>query len=188
MSLEKVISPRQFAELVELHDGGLMTWRARGLEWFSHLGTDAERAMASWNAKNAGKPAFAHRAGAGYLHGSLFNKKLLAHRAVWCLATGRWPTATIDHINGNRQDNRICNLRDVAHQQNCRNQPLSKVNTSGFTGVSFDAARNKWTAQITVDRRTLHLGRFDTLAEARRARQQANTKHGFHANHGRIAA
>ncbi len=188
MNVEKLITPRQFAELVDLHDGGVMTWRRRGLEWFAHLGDDAPRAMASWNTRHAGKPAFAHKCGPGYLHGGLLGEKLLAHRAVWCLATGRWPTATIDHINGNRQDNRICNLRDVAHAQNCRNQPLSKVNTSGFTGVSFDAARNKYAAHITVDGRTLHLGRFDSLADARRARQQANTQHGFHSNHGRQAA
>lgn len=144
--------------------------------------------MASWNTRHAGKPAFAHRNGVGYLHGGLLNEKLLAHRAVWCLTTGRWPSETIDHINGNRRDNRICNLRDVPHAHNCRNQPLSKVNTSGFTGVHFDAARNKYAAHITVDGRTLHLGRFDTLADARLARQQANTKHGFHNNHGRQAA
>lgn len=188
MSVEKLISPRQFAALVQLCDGGFMAWRARGAEWFRHLGPDAGRAMSSWNTRHAGKPAFAHRAGNGYLHGSLLNQKLLAHRAVWCLATGRWPNATIDHINGNRTDNRISNLRDVDHVQNCRNQPLSRGNTSGFTGVSFDANRNKYAAHITVGGRTLHLGRYDTLAEARIARQQANTKYEFHANHGRIAA
>lgn len=188
MNVEKIVSPRQFAELVELHEGGLMTWRRRGPEWFAHLGDDAQRAMASWNTKHAGKPAFAKRGGPGYLQGGLLNEKLYAHRAVWCLATGRWPAGAIDHINGSRHDNRICNLRDVPHVQNCRNQPLSKVNTSGFTGVHFDVARNKYAAHITVDGRTLHLGRFDTLAAARLARQQANTKHGFHNNHGRQAA
>jgi hypothetical protein len=188
VSVETRITPRQLAEMVELLDGGLMKWKPRGMQWFLHLGTDAQRAMASWNTRHANKPAFAHCTGNGYLHGCLFNEKLLAHRAVWCLATCHWPTATIDHINGDRQDNRICNLRDVAHVQNCRNQPRSKVNTSGFTGVSFEAARNKYAAHITIAGRTLHLGRFDALADANRARQQANTKYGFHKNHGRVSA
>lgn len=188
MNVEKRITPRQFAELVELHDSGQMTWRRRGPEWFAHLGDDAPRAMASWNTRHAGKPAFAHRTGPGYLHGGLLNEKLLAHRAVWCLATGRWPAATIDHINGNRQDNRLCNLRDVPHVQNCRNQPLSRASTTGLTGVSLDSRSGKYEAHITVAGKTHHLGKFDTVHEARLARQQANTKHGFHPNHGRQAA
>ena len=188
MNVEKLINPQQFAELVELQEDGLMTWRRRDPHWFSHLGPDAQRAMASWNTKNAGKPAFSHRMGAGYLHGGLLNKKLLAHRAVWCLATGRWPTATIDHINGNRKDNRICNLRDVPHAENCRNQPLSRASTTGFTGVSFNRERNKYDAHIVVNGKTMHLGKFASLADARRARQQANARHGFHDNHGRASA
>jgi hypothetical protein len=188
VNIEKRVSPRDLAALVQLHDGGKMTWRPRGLELFSHLGSDAARTMASWNTQNAGRPAFANKAGAGYLHGGLLNEKLLAHRAVWALSTGCWPTATIDHINGDRMDNRISNLRDVAHVQNCRNQPLSRINTTGFTGVHFDSARGKYAAHITVDGKTVHLGRFATLSEAMVARQSANAKYGFHENHGRKAA
>lgn len=187
-AIESLVSPRDLADLVELHADGKMTWRSRGKKWFAHLGADAGRAMASWNTKHAGKPAFAHKTGAGYLHGGLLNEKLLAHRAVWALSTGRWPVATIDHINGNRQDNRICNLRDVPHVSNCRNQPLRNVNTSGFAGVSLDKRNGKYAASICVNGKNVHLGKFETLAEARLARDAANIKHGFHANHGRRQA
>ncbi len=189
MNVEKLISPQDLAELVTLDAlTGKMTWRERGRRWFEHLGADADRAMASWNTKHAGGPAFDHMTGNGYRHGGLLNEKLLAHRAVWALSTGRWPTATIDHVNGNRQDNRIENLRDVPHVQNCRNQPLSKANTSGVTGVSLVRGRGKYVATICVDGKTVHLGKFATLAEAAHARQAANAAHGFHDNHGRTAA
>lgn len=188
MNVEGIVSPRDLAELVELHPSGAMTWRTRGKKWFAHLGADADRAMASWNTKHAGRPAFAHTTGAGYFHGGLLNGKVLAHRAVWALSTGRWPAATIDHINGNKKDNRPCNLRDVPHVSNCRNQPLSKGNTSGVTGVSIDRRSGKYAAHISVNGKTVHLGKFETLEEARLVRAAANAHHNFHPNHGRTQA
>lgn len=188
MRVEMLITAAQLHELVDANlQDGTMTWRQRDAKWFAHLGPDAQRAMSSWNTKNAGRPAFAQPNGSGYLHGGLFNGKLLAHRAIWALANDSWPTATIDHINGDRRDNRLCNLRHVEHVDNCRNQPRSSANKTGVTGVWFDQARRNYSASIMVLGKTIHIGRYPTIEAASSARAAANVAHGFHPNHGRKA-
>lgn len=115
----------------------------------------------------------------------IFGEKVCAHVVVFALHRGRWPVETIDHINGDRCDNRPVNLRDVPHIQNMRNQPLSRASTTGVTGVSFDRPRQKYEAHITIRGKTIHLGRFSEMGAAVRARKRAEVKHGFHENHGR---
>jgi hypothetical protein len=72
----------------------------------------------------------------------------------------------VDHIDGNRQDNRIENLRRVTHQQNVWNRGMQRNNTSGFRGVSFDKRRQCWEANIRFNKVKQRLGRFDTPEEA----------------------
>lgn len=141
----------------------------------------------TWNTRFAGKEAFCTASSNGYLHGSLLDIKICAHRIVFALFHGRWPTNTIDHINGNRKDNRPTNLRDVAHRENMLNQPKSKASTTGITGVSRCKERGKYAAHITVSGRTVHLGRFDDVDAAKAARSAAEKSYGFHENHGRNA-
>lgn len=71
-----------------------------------------------------------------------------------------------DHINGNRSDNRISNLRLAQHRENGQNQALRKTNTSGKHGVSWSKPHNKWAAYIMKDGRKRHLGLFDSLEDA----------------------
>lgn len=171
-------------ELVFLNkDTGDLIWRDRPRAYFK-----TEMSWKTWNTKWAGKKAFNTRSGNGYLHGALFNKKIFAHRVVYALLYGEWPSKTIDHIDGNRTNNRPSNLRNVEHQTNCRNQPISAANTSGVTGVSFDSNRGVYEAYITVDAGKVSLGRFPTLGEAKDARLAANLQFGFHANHGRASS
>ena len=168
-------------EIVELdHASGLLTWLERPLRMFK----DA-RACKSWNTRFAGKPAFNTLSGNGYMHGGLFDKKVYTHRVIFALANDRWPTQSVDHIDGNRLNNRPSNLRDVDHRTNCLNQPTSKANTSGFTGVSFDKSRDSFEAYLTESGKKVSLGRFSSVSDAAAARTQANQTHGFHANHGR---
>lgn len=145
------------------------------------------RAHNTWNSRFAGKRAFNTHSGNGYLHGALLDGKVCAHSVVFALTHGHWPVFTIDHINGDRADNLPSNLRDVPHTQNMRNQPLSRASKTGMTGVSFDRARGKFAAHITVNGRTEHLGRYATAQEAAAARAAANVRHDFHPNHGRTA-
>ena len=121
----------------------------------------------------------------GYLHMRHGNKTLRAHRIAWLLTTGEWPKGQIDHINGDKADNRIENLRVVTAQENNRNTPLRKNNRSGRTGVFWYPRYNRWLAKIAVGGKNKHLGYFDSYDEACVAREAAERELGFHKNHGR---
>lgn len=75
----------------------------------------------------------------------------------------------IDHINGNKLDNRLVNLRFVSYKENIRNSSSKNNSTSGFKGVSWDSSRNKWIASIQHGGKTHHIGRFDNEEECARA-------------------
>jgi len=108
-----------------------------------------------------------------------------AHRLAWLYMYGDWPIDQLDHINGNKDDNRIINLRSVSHLENHRNQKLRSTNTSGVMGVSWHKPASKWQAQVKVKGESIHLGSFSEFADAVAARQEANVKYGYHPNHGR---
>lgn len=109
------------------------------------------------------------------------------HRLIWLYHKGTSPENEIDHINGDRLDNRIENLRDVTSLENARNQRLSKANKSGFVGVCFDKNCKKWNASIMVHKRQISLGRFHRKKDAVAARSAAEKKYGFHSNHGNVS-
>lgn len=101
-----------------------------------------------------------------------------AHRLAWLYVYGKWPNADIDHINRNRIDNRIANLREATRGQNMQNAGLQKNNMSGIRGVYWDNVKQKWTANIQHNHRTIYLGRFDRIDDATSARRAAE-KHFF---------
>lgn len=108
----------------------------------------------------------------------------LAHRVCWLLWHGTWPEDEIDHIDGDGVNNRIANLRAATHAINMRNHPKHLRNKSGATGVYRQRARRKWTAEIHVDGRRLHLGQFESLDEAAYVRELAQKVYGYHPTHG----
>lgn len=83
----------------------------------------------------------------------------------------------IDHINGNTLDNRKSNLRIADRSKNMSNTRIRKTNTSGYKGVSLDKSRNMWAAEITVNYKKLHLGRFNEIKEAAKAYNEAAKKY-----------
>ena len=111
--------------------------------------------------------------GDGYLRIRLQSRKYQAHRLAWLYVYGVWPKDQLDHINRNRSDNRISNLREVSHKQNHQNRSKPSNNTSGHPGVSWDKRDSKWRAQITHNQKKIHLGSFTTLEEAIAARKAA---------------
>jgi len=111
------------------------------------------------------KPGPKHDGG-GYRIVTVDGRPYRAHRLAWLYMTGEWPAEDIDHINGERADNRWSNLRAASRWQNIHNMGMRDRNTSGLKGASFDKKRNKWVAQIVVNGRHHHLGRFDTAQQA----------------------
>lgn len=121
----------------------------------------------------------------GYLEGSILGHRHLAHRIAWKMFYGADPVGEIDHLNKDRSDNRICNLREGPHRLNMRNQSLSSANTSGFCGVYFHKRVGRWQASIRVNGVARHLGYFDDIAAAVAARAQAEQHFGFSSSHGK---
>lgn len=102
----------------------------------------------------------------GYILISLDGVKYRAHRLAWRYVYGCWPQNQIDHINGNRADNRIVNLREATDAQNRQNMARRSDNRSGYAGVYWAAWANKWRAEIRVDNKRYRLGYFDAAEDA----------------------
>lgn len=111
--------------------------------------------------------------GKGYLQVALHGKDYLAHRLAWLLHTGSWPSQHLDHINGQKTDNRMDNLRECSNAQNQQNRGKPSNNTSGVQGVCWHKRDKKWQAQIAVDGKRINLGYFETIEEAVAARAEA---------------
>ena len=119
---------------------------------------------------------------AGYLQIRIDGHRYLLHRLAWLYVTGEWPEAEMDHQNGDRADNRFCNLRPATNSENGRNRGGAKRNTSGFKGVSWDARLRKWKAKIVVNGHQIYLGLFDNPIHAWIAYREAALKY-----HGEFA-
>jgi hypothetical protein len=107
----------------------------------------------------------------GYIRFTVDARHQYAHRLAWLYVHGRWPSGDIDHINHDKRDNRIANLRDVSRSVNAQNQIAARSNnrTSGVLGVSWNKSAGKWGASIQVESRLRHLGLFSSVDEARAA-------------------
>ncbi len=93
-----------------------------------------------------------------------------AHRLAWLYEYGSWPKNQIDHINGDKSDNRIINLRDVTNSENCQNRRNKNITSiSGYTGVTKSHLSNNWTANIGVNGARKYLGTFETPEAASEA-------------------
>lgn len=99
----------------------------------------------------------------GYVTIRINKEKYYAHRLAWLYMYGVVPEE-IDHINHDRQDNSITNLRNGTHQDNVNNRLYS--NQSGIVGITRDNERNTWVASTTINGKTKRLGRFASIDEA----------------------
>jgi len=142
---------------------------------------------AAFNTRFAGREAGC--VSGGYRLISLQRVPHLAHHVAWFILHGEIPDGLqIDHINGDKADNRGENLRLVDASGNARNRPVRSDNSTGFQGV-YKTKHGTYYAQECVNGRNRHLGTFPTFEQAVAARiASQNRVGGFHPNHGRKAA
>lgn len=180
MAKREIPSPELLRQLVDYEPlSGAMVWKVRSAEHFLGRAYPAARLAKSWNSRYAGRPADANTQGRGYRTITIFDQHHSAHRAAFAMMTGEWPVDQIDHINGDRGDNRWANLRSVTAHTNMRNSRTRK-GSSGVVGVRQNR-HGTWTATICG----AHIGNFANEAEAARARGEREQALGFTARHGR---
>lgn len=156
---------------------GLLQWKFRGREMFA-----SDREYVRWNNRYAGCEALRCINAKGYRAGSIHHRGFLAHRVAWAIYYGSWPVGEIDHINGDKSDNRIENLREVDRVINCRNSARRLDNSTGATGVTRSG--RKWLARVGTGASRIKLGLFTTFDEAVFARRTAERQMGYTERHG----
>lgn len=135
------------------------------------LSYEPETGSFTWNIQRRGKKPADGFAGSvnkisGYRVINIDRTEYKAHRLAWLYMTGKWPVEFIDHKNGDRSDNRWCNLREATHSQNMRNRGVLPTNTSGLKGVVWHKRQKKWCAQSKLNGKNIYLGSFDCPAAA----------------------
>ncbi len=151
---------------------GLFTWLARPRSDFTCL-----REMNRWNNRYVGTLAGTDD-GRGYVRIRVFGPFHRAHRLAWLYCYGQWPSAHVDHIDGDRKNNRLANLRDVspAHNaQNIRRAPVTNLST-GVLGVQKHVG-GFFVAKLQINGRQKHLGSFPSIEEAQQAYLSAKRIH-----------
>lgn len=120
----------------------------------------------------------------GYRMVSVDHCQYLVHRLIWFLVTDSWPKNQIDHINGNRADNRITNLREATNAQNMLNSTARKTSSSGIKNVYYQASHKKWRVRIRIDGKPKSFGLYTNQSDAEKVAIAArNQFHGQFAKH-----
>ena len=129
----------------------------------SILDYDPETGCFLWKSKNKAGGVCPQ----GYWRIKINKRSYKAHRLAWLYAYGEMPKYFLDHINGDKIDNRLCNLRLATNAENQMNRVKPCVtNNSGFLGVNFNKQMNKFAARIQSEGKRIHIGYFDTAEEA----------------------
>lgn len=179
-----------YLNLIFEYKNGRLIWKERGAD--SLIGEITPKRLGrlkSLNKKLIGEFADKVIDKDGYRKVKLNNRQYKAHRIVYMMHFNALPMdLEIDHVNGDRSDNRIENLRVVSHMKNMQNKSLQSNNKSGFHGIRFHRCSGKYCASIKVAGKAIHLGLFASKDDALNARKLAEIKYGFHGNHGRPLA
>lgn len=175
MAKSELPTPNLISQLLAYDPAtGHATWRERPLEFFK----DA-RAHRVWNSRYSGVRA-GSVATIGYIYCYFMGRNFPMHRLIWAAHTGAWPVGQIDHINGNRADNRWVNLREVSKAQNQRNMKRRVDNKTGQPGIHITRSGS---FGVTIGKK--FVGTFPTFDLALKARKAAEIEKDYHPNHGR---
>lgn len=137
----------------------------------SVLDYDPETGHLTWKVRTSCRATVGaiagHRMAVGYWNVSVGGRRVYAHRLIWLMVHGRWPEPTLDHINMDKLDNRLCNLREATHLEQSGNLRSNK--RVGLKGAVYHKQIGKWVAQC----RHKHLGCYETEVEAHEAYMKA---------------
>lgn len=176
---------KRFRELFEYDSSsGILTWRVRPRSDFKRKCDHSK-----FNNKIAGKPAGSFNSKNGvrcYIHVPVNGKLYKAHRVAWAIYYNYLPKGQIDHIDGDKGNNAISNLRDVNNSTNQRNCPVRSDNKSGLPGVFLDRRDGFFNCYIGSDSKSIYLGKTKSFFDACCIRKSAENGYKYHANHGRV--
>lgn len=179
MASKALPSPEVLRQLLRYEpETGKLFWKERSRELAGGISPDG------WNNRLAGKEA-SWLTEQGYRRITFGKKSVGAHRVIWAMVHNCWPISPIDHIDGDRVNNRIENLRVVTVAENNRNCKLRIDNTSGVSGVTFDKVNNKWRVEIRLDKKRIFLGSFSDKDDAIAKRLIASKSMPFSERHGK---
>jgi len=170
----KLPSQEYLKECFEYTNGNFI-WKERPAHHFTSI-----IAFNTFKAQYVGKVVKANNDTAGYAQIRINKKAFSYHRLVWKYHTGLEPLGQIDHINRDKFDNRIENLRDVSISENNHNKINPSDNNSGYKGVCFKKNKGKWESTFTIRGNTLFLGIFTDKEDAIKARLEAELKDWSH--------
>jgi len=142
------------------------------------LDYNSETGHLTWRVSRGGAARVGAVAGGvgndGYWRVAIDGKRFpAAHRVIWLIVYGRWPANELDHVNGDRTDNRLCNLREATRHQQMGNSKSRRNSRSGIKGVCWCKRTQQWRADIEVNGRHYFLGYFDRLDDAATAYQKS---------------
>jgi len=154
----------------------------------SILDYDLDTGIFTWKVSKANRTKVGDVAGwsyNGYREIEINNKAYKAHRLAWLYVYGEMPKNLVDHIDGNRSNNKISNLREATYQENSENYKTPKTNKSGVKNVSWYKSLNKWVVSISIRKTKKTVGYYDDLELAELVAIEARNKYrGEFANHG----
>lgn len=183
MAKKPLPTPTELRQLLDYEPAtGTLVWRKRGPEYFTDRASTPDACASRWNGNYAGKVAGSKKAN-GYIALGIWGTDITAHRIAWAISHGEWPPEDIDHINGDRADNRLVNLRSVSRAMNMRNQRFKVRTPTGVVGVVITRG-GRFLASIGCNESYQYLGTYLTKEEAVEARCKAERRLGYHENHG----
>ena len=131
---------------------------------------DPDSGEVRWKVKKSGNTKIGDIVGRtktdGYRGVTIDRKEYCLHRIIWMFVYGYFPSVVLDHINGVKGDNRLCNLREATFSQNNQNRGMMSNNTSGYRGVCWIKSNRKWRASISIKGKPKHIGLYSTKEEA----------------------